>query len=189
MPFTFEAQSIPEVILICARRFDDERGYFLETHKQSEFTAAGITGPFVQDNHSVSAAGVVRGLHFQLPPHAQGKLVRVAVGSAWDVAVDIRRRSSTFGRSVAASLSAEGGEMLWIPPGFAHGFLALEEGTHLLYKCTAEYAGAAERGIRWDDPTLALPWPTHDPTGRPLTYRVSDKDAALPPFDQAELFP
>ena len=188
MPFTFEPQSIPEVILIHARRFDDERGFFLETHKQSEFAAAGIPGPFVQDNHSQSAAGVVRGLHYQLPPYAQGKLVRVAVGAAWDVAVDIRRGSSTFGRWVAAHLTAAGGEMLWIPPGFAHGFLALEEGTHLLYKCTAEYAGAAERGIRWDDSTLALPWPAQDTGGRPLTHRVSEKDAALPPLDRAELF-
>jgi dTDP-4-dehydrorhamnose 3,5-epimerase len=176
---------LPEVVRVVPRRFDDDRGWFSEVYKDSDFAAAGIPGPFLQDNHSVSAIGTVRGLHYQLPPHAQGKLVRVVRGRVWDVAVDIRRSSSTRGRWVAAELSAEMGEMLWVPPGFAHGFVALEDDTHLTYKCTAEYHKESERAIRWDDPDLAIAWPALPPGAE---YRLSEKDAAAETFAHAEVF-
>ena len=185
MPFEFHNTDIPGVIRVVPRRFPDDRGWFSEVYKDSDFSAAGIAGPFLQDNHSVSAVGTVRGLHYQLPPHAQGKLVRVVRGRVWDVAVDIRRASSTCGTWVGAELSAENGEMLWVPPGFAHGFVALEDDTHLTYKCTAEYHKDSERAIRWDDPDLAIAWPAL-PGG--AEYRLSEKDAAAPAFADAEVF-
>ena len=185
MPFEFHNTDIPGVIRVVPRRFPDDRGWFSEVYKDSDFSAAGIAGPFLQDNHSVSAVGTVRGLHYQLPPHAQGKLVRVVRGRVWDVAVDIRRASSTCGTWVGAELSAENGEMLWVPPGFAHGFVALEDDTHLTYKCTAEYHKDSERAIRWDDPDLAIAWPAL-PGG--AEYRLSEKDAAAPAFAEAEVF-
>jgi dTDP-4-dehydrorhamnose 3,5-epimerase len=148
----------------------------MESFKASDFAAAGIAGVFVQDNHSVSSLGSVRGLHFQRPPHAQGKLVRVTRGRVWDVAVDIRGGSSTFGKWHGFELSAANRLMFWIPPGFAHGFVALDEGTELQYKCTAEYAPASEGGIRWDDPTLGIEWPLKGAV-------VSEKDGKLPAFD------
>ncbi len=156
MPFEFHNTDIPGVIRVVPRRFPDDRGWFSEVYKDSDFAAAGIAGPFLQDNHSVSAVGTVRGLHYQLPPHAQGKLVRVVRGRVWDVAVDIRRASSTCGTWVGAELSAENGEMLWVPPGFAHGFATLEDDTVFHYLCTNLYhpesEGASEaRGLesRW----------------------------------------
>ena len=185
VPFEFHNTDIPGVIRVVPRRFPDDRGWFSEVYKDSDFSAAGIAGPFLQDNHSVSAVGTVRGLHYQLPPHAQGKLVRVVRGRVWDVAVDIRRASSTCGTWVGAELSAENGEMLWVPPGFAHGFVALEDDTHLTYKCTAEYHKDSERAIRWDDPDLAIAWPAL-PDG--AEYRLSEKDAAAPAFAEAEVF-
>lgn len=185
VPFEFARTAIHDVVRVIPRRFSDERGWFSEVYKDSDFAAAGIHGPFVQDNHSVSAAGTVRGLHYQLSPHEQGKLVRVVRGRVWDVAVDIRGGSPTYGMWVGAELSEETGEMLWIPAGFAHGFVALEDDTHLTYKCTGEYHQPAERAIRWDDPKLDIQWPTL-PKG--LEYRLSSKDAAASAFADAETF-
>jgi dTDP-4-dehydrorhamnose 3,5-epimerase len=177
---TLKPLALPEVILIDTPAIADERGFFLETYKASVLRAQGITANFVQDNHSCSRRGVLRGLHYQLPPHAQGKLVRVVEGRIWDVAVDIRRGSPTFGQSVGVELSDAAPAVLWIPPGFAHGFVVLSEKAHFLYKCTAEYHRPSERGIRWNDPTLALDWPLHD-------VQVSPKDAALPLLADADL--
>ena len=183
MPFEFLPTRLDGLIEIRPRRFGDDRGWFAETYKQSDFRGAGIEGPFVQDNHSLSALGTVRGLHYQLPPHAQGKLVRVVSGKAWDVAVDIRRGSPTFADWYGLELTGESGNMLWIPPGFAHGFLALSDETHLVYKCTAEYDKASERAIRWDDANLAIDWPRLPREGE---YLLSEKDAQAPSWDKAE---
>lgn len=180
MPFTFSQTDLPGVVVVEPRVFGDERGAFLETYKRSEFVAAGVTVDFVQDNHSVSQAGVLRGLHYQLPPYEQGKLVRVISGRAWDVAVDIRPDSPTFRQWVGVELSGENHRMLYIPSGFAHGFVALEDETHFVYKCTAEYDKASEGGIRWDDPDIAVEWPRGE-------VLVSEKDAALPPLAEARL--
>ena len=185
MPFTFLSTELPGVVLVEPRRFDDDRGWFAETYKQSVFAQAGIELPFVQDNHSCSAAGTVRGLHYQLDPHAQGKLVRVVRGKVWDVAVDIRRSSPTYRQWLGYELDAETGRMLYIPPGCAHGFVALKDETHLVYKCTAEYHSASERSIRYDDPDLNIDWPRA--TGR--EYSLSAKDAGAPRFADAEVFP
>jgi dTDP-4-dehydrorhamnose 3,5-epimerase len=181
--------SIPEVLIVQPPVFRDERGSFSESWNEARFAAAlqaqGQTPPrhFVQDNHSVSRAGVLRGLHYQLPPHAQGKLVRVVRGSAFDVAVDIRRESPTFGRWAGCELTADNGRQMWIPEGFAHGFLALEDDTHFLYKTTDTYARDCERSLLWNDPALAIAWPV--PPGRaPL---VAPKDAAAPFWADAEL--
>jgi dTDP-4-dehydrorhamnose 3,5-epimerase len=181
MPCTFTKLSIPECMLIQPRVFPDDRGFFCETYKRSEFAANGIEAEFFQDNHSYSSRGVLRALHYQLPPRAQGKLVRVIGGKIWDVAVDIRRGSPTFGKWVGVELSDENKAMFWIPPGFAHGFVTLSESVHLLYKCTIEYDKASERGIRWDDPDLAVGWPIKD-------VLVSARDASLPSFKDAEKF-
>lgn len=175
MPFTFTKAPIDGLVIIEPRAFPDERGFFMESFKQSEFEKAGIFGPFVQDNHSRSKKGVLRGLHFQRPPYAQGKLVRVSRGRAWDVVVDLRAGSPTFGKYFALELSEENGRLFWISEGFAHGFLALEDDTELQYKCTAEYHAASDGGVRWDDPDLAIAWP--DIGMAPI---VSAKDAALP---------
>jgi dTDP-4-dehydrorhamnose 3,5-epimerase len=150
-----ERLELPELVLLTPRRFADDRGWFAETYNQRAVDEAlgGAVG-FVQDNHSRSAKGVLRGLHYQLPPHAQGKLVRVLRGAILDVAVDVRRSSPTFGRSAAVELSEESGSQLWIPAGFAHGFLALADDTEVLYKTTDFWAPAAERSIRWNTPIL-----------------------------------
>ena len=173
MSFTFQPLAIPGLVLITPRVFPDERGFLMETFQVSTFRAAGIATDFVQDNHSLSTGGVVRGLHYQAAPHAQGKLVRVALGRIWDAAVDLRRGSPTFGQGCGVELSDENHAMLWLPPGFAHGFATLSPTAHLLYKCTAEYDPASERGVRWNDPTLGLIWPVTAPL-------VSPRDAALP---------
>lgn len=186
MPFEFERTPLPGVIHIHPRRFADERGWFSESYKHSDFVSAGIPEYFVQDNQSVSARGTLRGLHYQLPPYAQGKLVQVVVGRAWDVAVDIRRTSPSFGTHFGVELTAEQGTMLWIPPGFAHGFLALDDGTRLMYKCTAEYSNASERAIRWDDRELGISWPA---MGQDGAYLLSEKDTAAPGLADAEVFP
>lgn len=155
-----QALTIPDVLLVTPRRHADQRGFFSETFSARDFAAAGITASFVQENHSLSVAtGVVRGLHYQKWPHAQGKLVRCVAGSAFDVAVDIRRSSPTFGRHVSAVLSAESGTQIWIPEGFAHGFCTLEPNSQIVYKVTDYYAPECDRGIRWDDPALAIVWP------------------------------
>lgn len=173
MPFNFQPLAIPALVLITPRVFPDGRGYFMETFQASAFRAAGIATEFAQDNHSLSTAGVVRGLHYQAAPHTQGKLVRVAFGRIWDAAVDLRRGSPTFGKGCGVELSEENHAMLWVPPGFAHGFATLSPTAHLLYKCTAEYDPASERGLRWNDPELGLDWPVSAPL-------VSPRDAALP---------
>jgi dTDP-4-dehydrorhamnose 3,5-epimerase len=180
MSFLFEPLDLPGLVLVKPRVFPDERGFFLETFKKSEFAAAGIEADFVQDNHSLSARGVLRALHYQASPHTQGKLVMVASGRIWDVAVDLRRGSPTLGKWIGVEISDENMAMLWISPGFAHGFVTLSAEAHLLYKCTSEYDKASERGIRWNDPDLAVGWPIRD-------VIVSARDAALPSFKQAEL--
>lgn len=173
MPSTFKRLEIDDLILVEPRSFQDERGFFLESFKESEFAAAGITERFVQDNHSLSVKNVIRGLHYQKEPRAQGKLVRVIKGRVWDVAVDIRPGSASYGKWLGVELSEENHLMLYIPPGFAHGFASLSDEVHLLYKCTQEYDPALDAGIRWDDPDLAIQWPV----GNPL---LSPKDRILP---------
>lgn len=166
-----ETFPISGLVLLRPRSFADDRGSFMETWSQRAMDEATGSQRFVQDNESISRAGVLRGLHFQLDPHAQGKLVRVSRGAAIDVCVDIRRDSPTFGQHVKVHLSAEAPTLLWVPPGFAHGFAALEDGTVFNYKCTAYYHPQAERTIRWDDPALGIDWGVRDPL-------VSDKDRA-----------
>ena len=163
MPFEFEKLDIKEVILVKPRVFCDERGFFLETYKQSEFIENGINYTFKQDNHSFSTKNVIRALHYQLPPKEQGKLVRVISGKIFDVAVDIRKESPIYLKWVGAELSDKNHHMLFIPPGFAHGFSVLSESVHLLYKCTEEFDSSLERGIRWDDPKINVDWRVEDP--------------------------
>ena len=158
------------------RVFGDERGFFMESWSRKVFAEIGIDVDFVQDNHSRSARGVLRGLHYQ-DPVRQGKLVRVASGRAWDVAVDIRQGSPTYGQWAAVELSSERKNLFWVPPGFAHGFLSLEDGTDFLYKCTDYYAPEHEHAIRWDDPDLAIAWPIDG-----MTPQVSGKDEAAAAF-------
>lgn len=177
--------ALPEVLLLEPKVFGDERGFFMESFNQKLFDdAVGYPVSFVQDNHSRSAKGVLRGLHYQLPPHAQGKLVRVVGGAVFDVAVDMRRGSPNFGRWVGYELSAENKRMLWIPPGFAHGFLVVSDSADFLYKTTDYYAPLAEGAVKWDDPHLGVKWPI--PAGTLPT--LSGKDAAAPPFEQAAAF-
>jgi len=173
VPASFQAGPIDGLVIAVPRKFGDDRGYFEETYKGSEYAANGIPGPFLQDNHSRSVRGVLRGLHFQRAPHAQGKLVRVLSGSVWDVAVDLRNESPSFTRWFGMELSEENGKMLFIPPGFAHGFVTLSGTADFMYKCTAEYAPSADGGIRWNDPDIAITWPIND-------ILVSSKDEVLP---------
>lgn len=173
---------IPDVLLLTPRVFEDERGFFYESFNQRAFNeAVGREVTFMQDNHSRSARGVLRGLHYQLPPRAQGKLVRVVRGAALDVAVDVRRDSPTFGKWVSTELSEDNRSQLWIPPGFAHGFLALREGTEVLYKATHFYAPHLERGIAWNDAGLGIRW---NLAGDP---HLAARDAAWPALAGAEL--
>jgi dTDP-4-dehydrorhamnose 3,5-epimerase len=170
------------VKLIRPRRFGDERGWFMETYNRRRYVDFGIDCTFIQDNHSMSRdVGVLRGLHWQAPPHGQDKLVRCVKGRIWDVAVDARRGSPTFGKWVAAELSAENGHQLFIPVGFAHGFVTLEPNTEVEYKVSGDYAPDCEGGVQWDDPTIALPWPL--PESGPT---LSDKDKILPPLREAD---
>ncbi len=174
--------ALPGVKLIEPRVFGDDRGFFMETWNARAFAAAGLDHDFVQDNHSRSAKGVLRGLHYQIV-NPQGKLVRVASGAVFDVAVDVRRASPDFGRWVGYELSAANKRMLWVPPGFAHGFVVLSDSADFLYKCTSLYDPAAERAVRWDDPTLAIDWPLDG--AAPL---LSAKDAVAPSLAEAEVF-
>lgn len=152
--------AIPEVLLIEPKVFGDTRGFFYESFNQKAFNeATGLDLPFVQDNHSRSAKGVLRGLHYQLPPHAQGKLVRVVRGAVFDVAVDVRKSSPTFGQWVGMELSEENHRQFWVPPGFAHGFAVLSESADFLYKTTDYYAPSHERCIAWNDPAIGVQWP------------------------------
>lgn len=165
--------ALPDVVLIEPKMFGDARGFFYESFNTEAFQAAtGVQHTFVQDNHSRSIQGVLRGLHYQLPPHAQGKLVRVVRGAVFDVAVDVRASSPTFGKWVGAELTEENHRQLWVPPGFAHGFLVLSEGADFLYKTTDYYDAASERCIAWNDPTVAVQWPIGD---MPVTLSAKDR--------------
>jgi dTDP-4-dehydrorhamnose 3,5-epimerase len=171
-----ERLPIPDVVLLTPAKFGDSRGFFSETFNQRRFSEAVGRVSFVQDNHSLSAArGTVRGLHCQIAPNVQGKLVRCVKGAIWDVAVDIRHGSASYGRHVAAVLSADNWSQLWVPGGFLHGFCTLEPDTEVIYKVTADYDRAAERGVIWSDPDLALPWPVA--AGEAV---LSEKDLKLP---------
>lgn len=172
---------IPDVILIRPDVFSDERGFFMETWHRRRFAEAGIDAEFVQDNQSRSVRGTLRGLHYQIR-RSQGKLVRATLGEVFDVAVDLRRSSPTFGHWIGERLSARNKHMLWIPPGFGHGFLVLSEAAECQYKCTDYYALEHERCIRWDDPTLAIRWPLEGP---PL---LSERDRHAPRLAEAECF-
>jgi len=176
MPFRFERLAIPEVVLVEPQVYTDNRGYFLEAYRQSAFEQFGIR--FVQENQSFSRRGVLRGLHFQRNPKAQGKLVRVACGEILDVAVDIRKGSPTFAQHVAVVLSSANHQMLYIPPGFAHGFYVQSEEAGVIYLTTEEFAPDLDAGILWSDPALAITWPTRSPI-------VSEKDSGLPQLKDA----
>ena len=175
---------LPDVILVKPRMAGDARGYFMETWHEGKFREVGLDTRFVQDNHSRSRQGILRGLHYQIR-QPQGKLVRVVSGAVFDVAVDLRRSSPTFGQWVGAELSAENKHMLWIPPGFAHGFYVSADHAEFLYKCTDFWAPQHERTIRWDDPELGIAWPIPSHAA-PL---LSDKDRAGVALSEAELFP
>jgi len=179
MPFQFTGLEIPDVVLIEPRVFPDERGFFMETYKLSDFAASGVPGSFVQDNHSRSAKGVLRGLHYQKNPAAQGKLVRAIVGEIFDVAVDMRKGSPTFGKWVGQTLSAENRRIMYCPPGFAHGFCVASESAEVVYKVTAEFAPETEAGVTWDDPEIGIEWPLTDPL-------VSPRDREWPGLHDAD---
>lgn len=176
--FTAERLSIRDIIVVRPRRFSDERGWFMETYRREAFLEFGISASFVQDNHAFSqAAGTLRGLHFQMPPRAQAKLVKVVRGAIYDVAVDIRQGSPSYGRWSGARLSAEGGEQLFVPAGFAHGYCTLEADTEVAYKCDGYYAPECEGGIAATDPEIAIDWPF------PIeTLNLSIRDRSLPPL-------
>lgn len=180
MPFSFEKTYIENLLIVRPRVFTDERGWFRENYKRSEFAANGIVEFFLQDNISFSSKGTLRGLHFQTGSAAQGKLVTVVHGSAWDVAVDLRKGSQTWGKWFGIELSAKNQLCFYVPPGFAHGFVSLEDHTLFQYKCTAEFDKASEGGLRWNDPTLAIDWPSTE-------VQVSEKDAILPFLDSSLL--
>lgn len=176
--FTANRLAIADVVVITPRRFRDARGFFMETYVEPAFRELGIEARFIQDNHSLSEPrGTIRGLHFQRPPRAQAKLVRVVRGAVFDVAVDLRRASPTFGKWCGATLTAGGGEQIFIPRGFAHGFCTLEPDTEVVYKVDDIYAPDADAGLLWSDPALGIAWPV--PAAEVL---VSDKDAKLPSF-------
>jgi len=169
--------ALPGVLILEPKVFGDARGFFLESYNRRTFAqATGVDVEFVQDNHSRSMKGVLRGLHLQAGPHAQGKLVRVAVGRVYDVVADVRRASPTFGRWVGVELDAESQHQLWIPAGYAHGFLVLSESADFLYKTTTYYAPTHELCVRWDDPRLGIAWP---PLGMEYSLAARDRDAAL----------
>ena len=179
MPFRVARLAIPDVVLVEAVMFRDHRGFFKETYRASEFASAGIAAPFVQDNVSRSRKGVLRGLHYQRSPRHQAKLVGVTRGEVFDVAVDLRDGSASYGRWVAAVLSDENHRMLFIPAGFAHGFCTLSDEADVTYKATAEYAPDLEGGIVWNDPDLGVRWPIDNPV-------LSSRDAALPRFRDSD---
>lgn len=175
MNFKFTTNQFPSVVIIEPRQFRDERGYFSETYKHSTFKAGGIEDNFVQDNHSFSVRGVVRGLHFQVAPKAQAKLVRCIQGEIYDCIVDLRKSSPTFGKYFGINLSAENGLMLYVPAGFAHGFSTLSETAEVVYKVSEEYDQKCEFGLKFDDPQIGIDWKVKNPT-------VSPKDLVLPLF-------
>ncbi len=173
MPFNNEKTTLQGLLILTPRLFPDDRGFFMETYKESDFIKDGISERFVQDNHSRSSKGTLRGLHVQWPPFTQAKLMRCTRGKLWSVAVDLRASSPTYKQWHGVELSEENRLLFFIPAGFAHGFVALEDGTELQYKCSAEYNAESDGGVRWDDPELAIAWPIKD-------VLVSPKDAALP---------
>ena len=173
MPFKFIKTKIQDLIIIEPVVYSDIRGFFTESYKESDFIVNGINYKFVQDNHSLSKINVLRGLHYQSDPKAQGKLVRVVSGKIWDVAVDIRKDSSTYLKWIGIKLTEENKKMFFIPPGFAHGFIALSNNVHLIYKCTNEYDANFDRGIKWNDPEIKINWPIKNPI-------ISEKDLKLP---------
>lgn len=179
MPFEFIETSISGVVVVRPKLFLDDRGFFAEIFKQSEFERAGISGPFVQDNLSRSRKGTLRGLHYQMNPAAQAKFVRCMRGRIFDVAVDIRKGSPTYARWVGVELSEENNEMLYIPRGFAHGFVVLSETADVFYKCTAEYSREHDRGILWNDPEIGIRWPVDEPI-------LSAKDKGHPLLKDAD---
>jgi dTDP-4-dehydrorhamnose 3,5-epimerase len=179
----FTPTSIPDVILLEPRVFGDSRGFFMETYQAKEFAQAGICANFVQDNHSGSQKGILRGLHYQIT-HAQGKLVRVIAGAVYDVVVDLRKNSPTFGQWVSQYLSAENKQQLWVPPGFAHGFYVISDWAEFTYKVTDFYAPEYERTLLWNDPHLAISWPLVD--GQSPVLSAKDRQGKI--LDEAELF-
>lgn len=179
MKFTVSRLEIPDLLEIEHQSFADERGFFAEVFRESDFAAAGMPGPFVQENHSRSTKGVLRGLHYQLPPKAQGKLIRVSRGAIFDIAVDLRKGSPYYRKWVGRELSESNRRLLYIPPGFAHGFYTLSDIADVVYKQTDYYSPEHERGIRWDDPALAIQWPSKTPV-------LSPKDAKYPFIDRAD---
>ncbi len=180
MPFDFKRLDIPGVVLIEPKVFEDERGFFMETYKMPDFVAAGIKVNFIQENHSRSGKGVLRGLHYQNPPFAQGKLVRTVRGEIFDVAVDIRKGSPTWGKWVGVILSEKNKNILYIPEGLAHGFCVLSEITEVLYKTTDIYSAESEAGIIWNDEDLNIQWPVKEPI-------LSEKDENLPSLQNADI--
>ena len=180
MPFTFRKLEIPGVVLIEPGVFEDGRGFFMETYKQPDFVAAGMADSFVQENHSRSTRGVLRGLHYQNPPFAQAKLVRVVRGEVFDVAADIRRGSPTWGRWVGAVLSEQNRHILYVPAGFAHGFCVLSDVAEVMYKTTDVYSPESEAGIVWNDEDLNIKWPLREPI-------ISSRDAGLPALKNADI--
>lgn len=174
---------IDGMVILAPKVFGDDRGFFLESWNAESFAAIGIDQIFVQDNHSRSSRGVLRGMHYQLPG-AQGKLIRVVAGAVYDANVDLRRSSSSFGKSFSLEISAANNRMLWIPPGIAHGFLTLEDGTDFLYKCTAPYRPDYEQTLQWDDPTVAIAWPLEG-----IEPLLSAKDQVGCAFADAVTFP
>lgn len=183
MPLTFTPAAIPDVLVIEPQIFSDARGLFFEGYRQDLLAAQGLSVAFVQDNYNVSAKGVIRGLHYQIPPKAQAKLIRVVRGAIFDVAVDLRRGSPTFGRWAGTTLNDQTHRAFYIPAGFAHGFCALEDGTTVMYKVTDFYSPAHECGLRWDDPALGIAWPALD-----VPYQLSDRDRQYPVLEDAILF-
>ena len=179
MAVTIKPTAIPDVWVIESPIFRDERGYFTKIYNERAWQETGFEQTFVQDNMSLSSKGTLRGLHYQLNPHGQGKLVRALRGAVFDVAVDIRRGSPTFGQWVGHTLTEENGSALWVPIGFAHGFLVLEDDTQVLYKCTQLYAPDAERTIVYNDPKLGIEWPI-TPTD------IKERDAEAPPLDESD---
>jgi dTDP-4-dehydrorhamnose 3,5-epimerase len=179
MPFCFSPTSIPDVVLIEPRVFPDARGFFMETYKRSEFAAHGLDEVFVQCNQSRSTRGTLRGLHYQRNPKAQGKLVRVLSGEIYDVVVDMRKGSPTYGKWLGALLSSEKKQMLYVPVGLAHGFCVTTDEADVCYMTTAEYAPEFEAGVIWNDPELAIEWPIREP-------ELSPRDRSWPPLREAE---
>jgi dTDP-4-dehydrorhamnose 3,5-epimerase len=182
--FKFSKTDIPGILLIEAKAFYDERGFFMESYNQKDFADNGLADVFVQDNHSWSKKKVVRGMHYQNHPSPMAKLVRVMKGKIFDAGIDIRKGSPTFGKWYGTVLSGENMKMLYFPPGFAHGFLCLEDDTHVYYKCTGLYSKENERAMIWNDPAVGIAWPLDLVGGKPI---LSDRDLVHPPLSKAEI--